>query len=250
VRIEPPPPRVSTARLADPGRGPAIVALLALAFVAAATGSSLLTRPSDRPTGSDGSADQADPGASLAALAAPQTTRSAAELPSPTREPSLRPGEIACLPAGWRLAYAGSMASWPVETWLAVEPAAASGPLDASIPVARLGHDVISGLGACAPPDGSDPGGRPAVIERAWRVVRAGGSDVARPIGLVALEGAAPTVPGPRPDALALVRPADTAGGWAAGEYVLELAYPEGVGQAASAGPSAWLRIQLDAPTP
>ncbi len=250
MRIEPPPPRVATTRLADPGRGPATVAMLAVAFVAAATASSLVAGASSPAIRSDGSAVTAEARASLVAVQAAPEARSSAWPPAPTDQPSLLPGEMACAPAGWRLAYVGSIGSWQVETSLVVEPAAASGPLDVRIPVTLLGHDVISGLGACAPPVGSDGGGRPAVIERAWRVGRASGSDVALPIGLVALAGADALAPGSRPDALALVRPAGTRAAWAAGEYVLELAPIDIVGEPRPAGPSAWLRIQLESPTP
>ena len=152
--------------------------------------------------------------------------------------------------AGWRLAYTGSLATWSVETWLVVAPGPASGPLDEGIPVAYLGHDVIAGLGACAPPIGVNGGARPAVIERAWRLERVGPSMVETPIEMVALAGSART-PAARPETLELVRPADGARhGWTAGDYVLELQAPVLADARPSAASAAWIRIELDSPAP
>lgn len=229
--METPPSQVSTTRLGDPGRGPSIVVLLAVAFVGVAVVSAGVA-------GSSALAPR--PVASAAAVDPP---------PSPSAMPSLRPGEMACMPAGWRLAYTGSMASRSVETWLVITPGPASGPLDEGIPVSHLGHDVVAGLGACAPPVGPDGGGRPAVIERAWRLGRAGGSVVETPIEMLALDPAPARVV--RPDALELVRPADgTRRGWSAGDYVLELDAPASAGEPTSASSAAWIRIELDSPTP
>lgn len=271
MRNQPPPPRVfasrvagtsrvdatdriETSRVADPGRGPAIVALIAVVFVVAASASSLLADGSGRVAAPDSltaSPNLANPSADAPA-ALPNLTPAS---PPPTVEPSLRPGEIACMPAGWRLAYLGSLGRWTTQTWLVVDPAAASNPLDPSIPVTQLGHEAIAGLGACAPPASPDAGGRPAVIQRAWRVGRAGGSESAQPIVLVILATPAgptltPTAPQGRPDALALVRPAGSAASWAPGDYVLEIGPPGAVGPSAQEGRSSWLRIELDAPTP
>ena len=153
------------------------------------------------------------------------------------------------MPAGWRLAYAGSIGSWSVETWLVVAPGPARDPLDRAIPVSHLGHDVVAGLGACAPSVGSDGGGRPAVIERAWRLDTAGRALIDTPIEMVALDNS--PAPVGRPDALELVRPAGgTRQGWTAGDYVLELEAPASAQEPASAPTAAWIRIELDSPTP
>ncbi len=235
--MDTPPPRVSTTRLDGPGRGPAVFVLLALALVGGGIVSAAVAG------GSAASPRPAAPTAQAAPTAFAATVRTS----PPGADPSLRPGEMACVPAGWRLAYTGSMAAMPVETWLVVAPGEASGPLDRGIPVSYLGHDTIVGLGACAPPVGQGDVGRPALIERAWRLAGTGGAVSATPIGMVALDGAAP-VRVAQPSALELVRPADGARrGWSAGSYVLELEAPASAGGTASASP-AWIRIELDPP--
>jgi hypothetical protein len=238
-RMDTPPLGVSTTRLGGPGRGPGIVVLLAVAFVSVSV---LIAAVTGRP---------APVAAAATSAAGPAGAAQAPDgSPSPTPGPTLRPGEMPCMPAGWRLAYIGSMGAWSVETWLVVAPGLASGPLDPGIPVAHLGHDVVRGLGACAPPVGTNGAGRPAVIERAWRLSPAGRPRVATELLIVALDGSTPRAAVP-PDALELVRPADGAsGGWTAGDYVLDLLVPASTDDGPGAARTAWVRIELDGSTP
>lgn len=250
MHIESPPPPVLTTRVADPGRGHMVVAVLAAGFVVAAIASSLVAGPSASARGSGGSADNAGPIASIAPQVASRGSASMGPEPSATQEPSLSPGEVACPAVGWRLAYEGSIGSWQVETSLVIEPVAASDPLDPGIPTAQLGHALVSGLGACAPTAGTPGSGRPALIEHAWRL-HAGSSAVTSPISLVALAGhGASAAPDPGSDALWLLRPADSGPSWSPGEYVLEMVSPGVDGQAGGSAGPAWLRIAVGSPSP
>ncbi len=185
-----------------------------------------LQAPADeRPTGLD-----ATPVASAVATGADGETDSPAA--------SLDPLLITCgTPSGWR---AATLQAWPgrtepIRSWIAVQPVAASGPLDPGIPFVPVATGIVTAIGYCAPPDDS----RPPVIARTslWAV----SAGVATPLSLVPLEPATPNAQGglwlappelerSSPGASAAPPSADDAPRlWPPGRYALQVAVPGGV---------------------
>jgi len=106
-------------------------------------------------------------------------------------------------------------AGQPVSSWVPVEPVAATGPRDTTIPIVRIVADRVSALGFCA---GMDAGvRRPITTVDAW-AVSARGALV--PVDLAPLAAWTP----PDPDAGRVFLESDgfgsVSGGWAAGDYV------------------------------
>ena len=255
--MDPRPPFISSTRLAGPGRRPGAIVILAACLIGLA-----ILKP--WPSGGGPAPIALSHGivapANRAASGDPSPPADAASAiePSPSPTPSLLPGELACQPAGWRLAWTGRMAIWNVDTRLVIDPVPAGGPLDPAIPLADLGHDAITGMGVCAPPLGADGAGRPGRIDEVWRIEATAGALVAVPIAVTPVDRASrpvATLPasagiGPSP-LIELVRPAaDPSGIWPTGRYVLEIDAPV-PGENPTAGRATfWLGIAIDAPAP
>jgi hypothetical protein len=157
----------------------------------------------------------------------------------PTAPPVIAPDSllITCgSPSGWR---AATLQAWPgrtepIRSWIAVEPVAASGPLDPGIPFVPVAMGIVTGVGYCAPLGEA----RPPVIARAavWAITNGG----AIPLSIVPLEPVAANALGglwlPPPDLEGSVGgdpgvgPASdgAAGRWPPGRYALEVAVPGG----------------------
>jgi len=254
--MDPRPPFVTSTRLAGPGRRPGAIVILAACLIGLAILKPWPSGGGPTPIAlSRGIVVPADGSASGGPT--PRADAASANEASPSPTPSLLPGELACQPAGWRLAWTGRMAIWNVDTRLVVDPVPASGPLDPAIPLANLGHDAISGIGACAPPLTADGAGVAGTIHAVWRVATAG-STVAQPIATTLLRGSAVVraspgarIPASPSSVLDLIRPtADPSGIWPTGRYVLEIDAPV-PGENPTAGPATfWLGIAIDAPAP
>lgn len=86
--------------------------------------------------------------------------------PTPTNTPA-HPDEIACISAtGWRAVIRDVTAGRESRTWIAVDPAAATGPEDDSIATVHIVVGRLMAIGYCVPAELSD-GQREA---RLWRI--------------------------------------------------------------------------------
>jgi hypothetical protein len=147
---------------------------------------------------------------------------------TPTATP-IDPSSAFCLsPSGWRLTSVEHFAGREIRVWQTIDPVAATGPLDPTLPVALVVSTSVTGLGWCAPPSGDE---RPIgpVTTIVWRV-----TDDARTVRL------APTERSPSGDLGAEFLPpeAATATDWEPGRYVFDV---EGIGY----GDSHWFAIDL-----
>jgi hypothetical protein len=179
-----PPFRVETVPVRRTGRGPVVIAALAVTLVAVS-----IVKPW---SGADpGTADPSRDFASPAAVAvnpvvdAPADTSHAeaspaAAAPTPdhlgpaqgiaaAESTPLAPGQVDCGSSGWDLVTLGSFLRWTVRTLTAITPVDAGGPGDSSIPVLSLGESDVAGMGACAPSISPVAPGRASRIVEAWR---------------------------------------------------------------------------------
>jgi hypothetical protein len=131
-------------------------------------------------------------------------------------------------PSGWR---AATLQAWagrtePIRSWIAIEPVAASGPLDPEIPFAPVATGIVTAIGYCAPLGDERP---PAVASTSLWAIRDG---VATPLSLVPLEPASPNALGGlwlAPPEVEHTEPAP--GGlrlWPPGRYAIRIAAPSG----------------------
>ena len=149
-------------------------------------------------------------------------------LPTPSPSP-IDPSSAFCLaPSGWRLTSVEHFAGREIRVWQTIEPVAASGPFDPSIPEALVVSTSVTGLGWCAPPSGDD---RPIgpVTTLVWRMTDDGGAEKLQPIersrsGDLGAEFVSPD--------------AATAVDWSPGHYVFDV---EGIGY----GDSHWFAVDL-----
>jgi hypothetical protein len=140
--------------------------------------------------------------------------------------------DITCgSPSGWRAATLQAWAgrSRPIRSWIAIEPVAASDPLDPAIPFAPVATGVVTAIGYCAPL-GDDQRPPATAVASLWAL--RDGSAV--PLTLLPLEPDAPDalgglwlrppeVPGPEEPATG-----SAASLFPPGRYVVELATPGG----------------------
>ena len=266
-----PPFRVETVPGRRMGRGPIVIAALAVTLIAAS-----IVKPW---AGTDpGALDRAQELASPASVAvnvaidAPADASSApgrlvtapgiaAADPAP-----LAPGQVECGSSDWRIVTLGDFGRWTVRTWIAITPVAASGPADPTIPDLSLGASDIAGLGACAPSASPISPGHASRIIEAWRrgaggvtTTRAPAAPPGTPATLTAETVTAATyervtlaqldpLPSGGPVATRVTResvtelfrpvPASQRGRWPAGRYVLLLASPD-------AGRDRWIAIDV-----
>jgi hypothetical protein len=266
-----PPFRVETVPVRRMGRGPIVIAALAVTLIAAS-----IVKPW---AGTDpGALDRAQELASPASVAvnvaidAPADASSApgrlvtapgiaAADPAP-----LAPGQVECGSSDWRIVTLGDFGRWTVRTWIAITPVAASGPADPTIPDLSLGASDIAGLGACAPSASPISPGHASRIIEAWRrgaggvtTTRAPAAPPGTPATLTAETVTAATyervtlaqldpLPSGGPVATRVTResvtelfrpvPASQRGRWPAGRYVLLLASPD-------AGRDRWIAIDV-----
>ena len=266
-----PPFRVETVPVRRMGRGPIVIAALAVTLIAAS-----IVKPW---AGTDpGALDRAQELASPASVAvnvaidAPADASSApgrlvtapgiaAADPAP-----LAPGQVECGSSDWRIVTLGDFGRWTVRTWIAITPVAASGPADPTIPDLSLGASDIAGLGACAPSASPISPGHASRIIEAWRrgaggvtTTRAPAAPPGTPATLTAETVTAATyervtlaqldpLPSGGPIATRVTRenvtelfrpvPASQRGRWPAGRYVLLLASPD-------AGGDRWIAIDV-----
>ena len=160
------------ARFATVDRSP----LVATALVATLIGLAILKpwAAADMPsTGPQG----ADRGVAAATDAASPTSRlSPTPAPTSTGEAVI---EQCHDPGSWRTATIETWRDQTVRVWRAIDPAAASGPLDPTIPIVPAVGNAIPAIGYCAPTSGpQQPVGQASI--RAWRLDRG----VAHPIDL------------------------------------------------------------------
>jgi hypothetical protein len=129
-------------------------------------------------------------------------------------------------PSGWRAATIQQWAgrAGPIRSWIAIEPVAATGPLDPGIPFAPVATDAVTAIGFCSPLADS---ARPPVSARATLWALAGGG--ARLVDPPLVEPAQPSALGglwqPPPE---LAVTLDGFDAWPAGRYVLEIRSPDG----------------------
>jgi hypothetical protein len=181
------------------------------------------------------------PSASEMATSGNPTTRS-------TASPADALVETCGSPSGWR---AATLQAWPgrsepIRSWIAVQPVAASGPLDPRIPFVPVATGIVTAVGYCAPSDDT----RPPMVARTslWAV----SDGVAAPLTLLPLEPAAPNALGglwlappeldrPSPGATAPSEPTsgDAPRQWPPGRYALQVAAPGGVY-------NAWLGVEVE----
>ncbi len=81
-------------------------------------------------------------------------------------------GTLDCYaPPGWRLVVDTTGDGRQVRTWLAVEPAPATGPLDPAVPATTIANGPVRGLGFCAPRTGTPDVASTAVwTASVWRI--------------------------------------------------------------------------------
>jgi hypothetical protein len=146
-------------------------------------------------------------------------------------------GTLDCYaPPGWRLVVDTTGGGERVRTWLAVQPAPATGALDPTVPTATIANGPVRGLGFCAPrSNAADPASGAAWTASVWRI---DGTDlrpaVARRVARIETEGGAGGL------APASVLPGSPAS-WASGRYAIQF-------EARSAAlPDLWIVVDLAA---
>jgi hypothetical protein len=147
------------ARLATDDRSPLMVATLVAAFVAlailkpwAAAGS-----PETRSVAND-----ANQGAGIAPVD-PRSSGLARRTPTGDAI-----AEMCLEPGSWRTATIETWNERTVRVWRAIDPAPASRPLDASIPIVPAVGTSIPAIGYCAPTSGPEQPLGPATIQAWW----------------------------------------------------------------------------------
>jgi hypothetical protein len=135
-------------------------------------------------------------------------------------------------PSGWRAAtiqdWGGRVSS--IRTWIAIDPVAATGPLDTAIPFAPVATSRVTAIGFCSPLDEER---RPPLTATAalWAIE----DGVATALAPPPLEPSTPNALG------GLWRPPPGIGGgaaWVPGRYVIEIGSPTG-------GYRRWLGIEI-----
>ena len=167
---------------------------------------------------------------------------------SPAPSPKATPPRLGvpggqCFPStDWRVYAFEVDDAHRLQHWLIIEPGAAAGPRDPSIPVVRVVTDRLLGLGFCV---GSGPDGLPPLAGvRAWALAPATASssrDV--PVDLVPLAAYMPH----DPDLGATYLPPAGSGGaatqgWSPGRYVFA------VGQGNAEGDERWFGVEIATP--
>ena len=144
-------------------------------------------------------------------------------------------GTLHCFaPPGWRLVVDTAGDGEGVRTWLAVQPAPATGPLDPTVPTTTIANGPVRGLGFCAPRGNTaDPASGAAWMASVWRI---DGTDprpaFATRVARIVTEGGAGGL------ALASDRPGSP-GAWAPGRYAIQFESRD------AALPDLWIVLDL-----
>jgi hypothetical protein len=169
----------------------------------------------------------ASSGASGGAVAA-----EAGSLPSQSQPRSAADEAVATIcyePLSWRTATIETWRDRTVRVWRAIDPVAASGPLDPAIPIVPAVGSRVAAIGFCAPIAGPDRPADTTTIE-AWRRTQdgdgGGGASGAVPVDLRRLVPAGSSSPlgglfGPP------VTGTGASGGWPAGVVVFRFGQPD-----------------------
>ncbi len=183
----------------------------------------------------------ATPGEPIASdsRASPSVVTPATQAPTPS--PTVHPDAIACISAtGWRAVTRDVTAGRESRTWIAVDPAAATGPQDEAVPTVRIVVGRLFAIGYCVPAAlSNDPRD-----ERLWRI-ELDGSDPAgprptrprpsaTPIPVLPLQTLVPRAPG----FADMFGPPRGESRWTAGRYVFAVDHGGSDGQ-------VWFSIEV-----
>lgn len=159
--------------------------------------------------------------------ASPSVVTPATQAPTPS--PTVHPDAIACISAtGWRAVTRDVTAGRESRTWIAVDPATATGPQEEAVPTVRIVVGRLFAIGYCVPAALSDD----PRDERLWRIELDGRPRT--PIPVLPLQTLVPRAPG----FADMFGPPRGESRWTAGRYVFA------VDHGGSDGP-VWFSIEV-----